>query len=521
MMKTETKFLTATLFLLMCASVVLGVYPQTFTQVVTDGGQSYTLQMQKVSLRGSNFEVLVQNSSGGYDAYTPDDVATYMGEVVESPDAIACAVILDNGDVQGVLYFDRGKHWYFTNETATKVNGFNDSQNVPNWTGSTLLPGTIGTDTWRFDLGFDLENDVLAQKCFNDVSLALDKIELSAMVINTIYVKNTMLQASIGRVIIRGSLAHCPYSALDYNALTPLYEEWLYNQSDAVRDVVAGIRVMGGGVATGGSIGNANGVSQNGVDSDGVFHGVWKHELGHNWGCGDYQSNNCEGKTIMCGNARGMFSGGEVAMILRERNEHTGVGGALDNLGVFTAVPVPPYAALDPFIISQGQVITIDVLANDFDANADSIDLLSVDVISDNGGRGWISIGTGPGGRDEVQYMPAGVLGLDKLEYQIIDATGKTQTGWVLAMVDEFASEIYEAEDAVVVGAVVDGTFVDYINASNDYIEWTINVSAAGDYDLAFYYDYPGNDRPLEIKVDGVVKDPSFDFPDFGTSGYD
>ena len=63
-------------------------------------------------------------------------------------------------------------------------------------------------------------------------------------------------------------------------------------------------------------------------------------------------------------------------------------------------------------------------------------------------------------------------------------------------------------------GAVVDGTFVDYIHASDDYIEWTINAPATGDYDLSFRYALDGlGDRPLQIKVNGQVVVSSLSFP--------
>ncbi len=79
----------------------------------------------------------------------------------------------------------------------------------------------------------------------------------------------------------------------------------------------------------------------------------------------------------------------------------------------------------------------------------------------------------------------------------------------------------YEAENAALSGAVVannrngySGTgFADYVNASGDYIEWTIDVPSAGNYVLEFRYANGGDtDRPLEIKVNGTVKESSHSF---------
>ncbi|MHC4741039.1 MAG: Ig-like domain-containing protein, partial [Planctomycetota bacterium] len=503
-----------------CAMAQAQSPPDNFDQIITHNGENYTLQMQKVSLRGPNFEVLVQNSSGGYDPYTPDEVSTYMGEVVELPDAHVAGVILDNGDFKGHIYHDRGAQWYFLNNAVTGENGFLAGHNVPNWTLNSVTPGHAGSDTYRFDVGFDYAHEVLVDNCGGDISYAMDMIELSMSLIKTIYLKNALLEASTARVIIRGSADHCPYSGLTTNGLGELRTEWETNQTDADRDVVAGVCHLGGGVAWVGTIANSYAYSQNGNGSDGAFHGVWKHELGHNWGCGDYHAGSPEGQTVMCGNKRGMFSGAEVAAILAERDQH--IGGALDNLGVFSAAALPPYAALDPLILSQGQLVTIDVLANDFDANADAVYLLSVSAISQNGGRCWISVGTGPGGRDEVQYMPAGVLGFDMFDYEIVDSTGKTQTGWVFTTTEEFESDFYEAEDATLVGPIVASShggysgwgYADYQSSSGDYVEWNVNVAQADDYDLSFRYALDGTgNRPLEIRVNGQVLEPSLDFP--------
>lgn len=77
-------------------------------------------------------------------------------------------------------------------------------------------------------------------------------------------------------------------------------------------------------------------------------------------------------------------------------------------------------------------------------------------------------------------------------------------------------SVMYEAEEATVVGAKIVGTYVDYINSRNDYIEWMVNASA-GTHKLEFTYALAYGDRPLEIKVNGVVVASSLSFPSTGS----
>lgn len=65
--------------------------------------------------------------------------------------------------------------------------------------------------------------------------------------------------------------------------------------------------------------------------------------------------------------------------------------------------------------------------------------------------------------------------------------------------------------------------YADYVNASNDYIEFTVNnVPAAANYDLTFRYAVPNAGRELKLTVNNVVKISLLDFPgtgDFNTWG--
>lgn len=85
-------------------------------------------------------------------------------------------------------------------------------------------------------------------------------------------------------------------------------------------------------------------------------------------------------------------------------------------------------------------------------------------------------------------------------------------------------SFVLQAEDAVIHGATIannqggyQGTgFVDYANASGDYIEWTVNMSSAGPARLYFDYALLGGNRPLEVIVNNTSVGV-YDFPATGS----
>ncbi|MDB5106838.1 MAG: carbohydrate-binding protein [Fibrobacteres bacterium] len=96
----------------------------------------------------------------------------------------------------------------------------------------------------------------------------------------------------------------------------------------------------------------------------------------------------------------------------------------------------------------------------------------------------------------------------------------------ITASFSEAVVQVYEAEAASIAGAVVasdhagyTGTgFVDYVNASNDYVEWTVNSATAGTRNLDFRYALASTtSRPLRITVNGFVASSSLDFPGTGS----
>src|ERR1041385_4160474 len=81
---------------------------------------------------------------------------------------------------------------------------------------------------------------------------------------------------------------------------------------------------------------------------------------------------------------------------------------------------------------------------------------------------------------------------------------------------------IYEAENANLSGpspattyAGYTGTgYADYNGATTDYIEFSLNANSPGTYPIAFRYANGGTgDRPLQLKINGIVVISSLSFP--------
>lgn len=84
--------------------------------------------------------------------------------------------------------------------------------------------------------------------------------------------------------------------------------------------------------------------------------------------------------------------------------------------------------------ISTPAVETVDVLANDYHTGGLALDIDSFDSASAAGGTVTLSVGTGPGGRDELTYTPpTGYNGPDSFDYTIRDPGGQTASATVSA----------------------------------------------------------------------------------------
>ncbi|AQT68099.1 hypothetical protein STSP2_01254 [Anaerohalosphaera lusitana] len=449
---------------LLVANSVLAQAPETFTQNVTHDGQTITLQMVKDSVRGPDFEVLVQNAQGNYNSWQPGEVRTYIGTVYQRPDAYAAGILLDNGTFKARVNFDRGKSWWTLGNSVYDTHGTQSTTyNIP--TMPTVSPGKAGSSTYSFGVGFDSDYQYYARR--GSVADCLEMMEFTAINVKAQYLQNVMLMPELGRVIIRPYSSQCPYEGVGGNLLGEFRTHWntYHPVSVAPRDVAALVSpTIGGGVAWVGVIGSGFAYSSNGIRSDGSFDGVWRHELGHNWGTSDYHAGSPEGPTMMCGNKYARFNGPAVKSIFDHRDSRID---RFTNLGTYSKVNLPPYAAMD-FLegIHAGQSVTIDVMANDHDVNGQDLTFYDFETSSSQGGTITLSAGTGPNGRDELIYTaPIGLFNAkDYFHYTIRDSAGARSTGVIILSLSRNLTIIGQPVDEYVIPDEQASFAVDAVN---------------------------------------------------------
>ena len=406
-------------------------FPETHVQTVIHGGETITMRLAKQDLRGSHFELWAQNSSGTYDVIAAVEERSYLGTVDEYSGAVAFGIFQDNGQFRGGVIFDRGASWSTLDTDVTKTRGFTppDAFGFPEFT---VAAGQTGTTMYGFDVGLDARHDYFSARGGSSVAKTFEHIEYSVAATRALYMSNALLRPYLGRVIIRTSSAQDPYTGTTTGTyLNALQTEWNTNHADAQRVVVGGVSAdsVGGGLAWIETIGTERAYSINDSAADGDFSVVWRHELGHNWGMNHYDGGAPEGDTINSNNQYNRMSGPELRLLLDHRDSRLGI---LQSDGTYTAVDVPPYASIDRVVFAQGSAdsLAIDVLANDHDANGQSLSIGAFEATSSAGGTVTMEDGG-------LVYTPPSTyfLGIDTFTYAAADTTGLTATGVVAVSV--------------------------------------------------------------------------------------
>ena len=146
------------------------------------------------------------------------------------------------------------------------------------------------------------------------------------------------------------------------------------------------------------------------------------------------------------------------------------------------------------------------------------------DVTVANRGEGDAEFDLSAGEHTVIVYLRGDGARLDKLTLVNISSPAPTPTPTPTPVPPTGGSSTYEAEDATIVGATIasgsgssEGQYIDYINASGDYIEWTVNVSAGGSYQISIQYAN-GNSasRPMQLGINGS---PVGNVPQFLSTG--
>ncbi|MEH6802205.1 Ig-like domain-containing protein [Rhodococcus erythropolis] len=387
-----------------------------------DEGEQLTLRLHKMNLRGSDFSMAVQESGGELTDVVIPAPRSYIGSVEGHPDAIVSAIVDSAGTLRGQVIFDRGASIEFVgSDVVGRSTAPIDAK--PKWPTASIASASaasVGKTVKQFVVGLDLSGEWYSAHGAGSPAVALDRAEESMARTAAIWIRDVGIRPILGRVVLRADAASDPYSSSceDLDQLEGLWSDQVGTSVDQATVVCA----SGGGNAYYSRFELDHSYAQVGAEPDGNFSRVLRHELGHNFYADDYHGGGAEGSTIMNGNDLSRFDGTEFAAIVDAADV---ASDRLDDVGRYTASPIPPYAALDTAQVRSGGTVTVDAVANDHDSNGDSIKVTGVEATSLLGGTVKLENG-------EVVFEAGTKTGTDRILYTLTDAAGGTSTGWII-----------------------------------------------------------------------------------------
>lgn len=452
------------------------------TQVVTYNGQTATMRLTRQNLRGPNFELLKQESNGSFTPVTVTSERAYLGKVDEFPDAVASGILTEAGVFRGLIIFDRGNSWFVQGSTVHKTQGFTTPA-VYRYPTVQATPGQIGTAITHLEVAYDYTSAAYTNLGAT-MAKALEEAEYDMALQRALYMTNILVRPYLARIIVRADASQDPYVGLTTGQfLDALGTEWKTNQSTIPRNLVAGIGASISGLAGGTGFGFDGGYFVQPWGASGYTWGFVRHEMGHCFGMGHEDGGGPEGGTINShGNIYARMSTSEVKVALNRRDSRAS---EMTTEGTYTGVDLPPYACMDAvdYTYAPQSNALIDVLANDHDANADTLSILSFDATSKLGATVSLSVGTGPGGRNQLALQRLADHGQeDSFTYRIQDSSGQTATGIVYARGEKSSAKL----TGTLIGSpgswggnstwskdkAVDGNFATFYSANNTTGDW-------------------------------------------------
>ncbi len=394
-----------------------------------------TFVLDRYSVRvNSGLRMKVVTEQGAEDVDVDPAIRTYRGWCEEESDSAVSAMLLPSGALRyHVFKGDPSRDWSFI--PKEEIEEAPPEINYVVVGGQAKLPSAVPLegasftaagapddpffhDAYRDHMAVIISKDYLTLFSPKDWHTVVRKVESTLARMNATYLRDLLTETQVSEILIRSDvMTDWDVGRADFESFFPdARPNNVFTVTDEKGAGLAYVCQLGGSTATPQQ--NRYAVGKVGPADDGTFYGVIRHEYGHNLGSGHYEGGAPEGPTILSGNSLSRLSSYEVEVMMDCRRP--GGGGEAtryaEKLGPYKDYLVPPYARLDDKITASlgGKELNLDVMANDHDANGDSIALAAIDPQSALGGEITMIASGSSTERDTVQYAPPSIA-LDQI----------------------------------------------------------------------------------------------------------
>lgn len=402
-------------------SALAAQLPQSFTVTVDDTqGGTVELNLTKYSMRSPNFLVRSWDTTNGYvvehsDANPAHPARTYRGHLTENPNHLVLAVVHPDNTLQAEIHDGSGRLWAFSDVNVSTALGNGSAIPHPSATlsagsGTSTplgLPGALLPPIGMY-IAHGVE-DVPSR--FYDQQGSVEKtltwLEFQWNIQDFFNARDAKLSIELSEVIIRKEQFYTPdngsYSQFD----SALQAEWLA-QGQNPRGFIHSWFPYNFSYAGGYNSSRRHYE----LGREAIAVNALYHEVGHSFGAEHY----LYGNETMTGNkpAHSEMNTQRVLNIRQiEINQDQGILAATEY-----ATNLHPRAYADVASTTVNTAVALQPLANDYDANGDSISIKSYTSNTVKGGSVTQS-------GDTLTYTPAnGYVGKDLIVYEIEDSAG-------------------------------------------------------------------------------------------------
>ncbi len=428
-------------------------------------GRVQKIHLKRKSVRSENFEVRIHRSEGRLETSSSFPIRTYQGSVPSRPGTLAAGSILEQGFYATLLIqgepswhirplrllsdeYPREAHIIFRAPQDQAIDcgvedlgldrdldfSFEHSQQI---NGHRLkgLDGD-GCEVHVAQLAYDSDYEFYDRDCEQDVETCIDIIETGLNITNLMYVRDVKITHEVTLINIRTDPETDFWAQFDDasnfgSMLSSFRSHWNDTMTEVTYDVAY--------YMTAKSRPNYLGLAYVGVVCSGSrygmgvgdwgYEGVFRHELGHNWGA----SHSCgtERRFIMCGNSISSISAYNINVMGNHRDSRN----CLHTVPHEEGDPQPPYARLDRVVLTEGEgPVEISVVEGDSDYNCDVLSLESFPSHSGFGAKlSRLNSTDEDSSADTILYSPrSNLVGTDYFRYTVSDGSGFEREGAVL-----------------------------------------------------------------------------------------
>lgn len=384
--------------------------PETLSLQVDVNGVIKNVELSKHSVRSPNFALITYDDrrQQQFEAVSPmPEVRTYRGHITNDPYVVVTGVVNAEGTLYLTGWENQGQSWTRNISIADQVDTDalgNSEIDTEELIVDFAIPATEGNQLYVPQPGNDFHNNLarayihfhngqLNSKAGGNLINAVAMMEGHLNELDYVWAQKTGLRWDLG------------YGLIEMHGSTDTATDPRPGPKDSTNFAIEFQDPRNGGYCWGGG---------DWVGCEAWYRLNWgfTHEIGHNFGLGHWEQEDNANQLQQPGTQMGNMQSRSTLVRLQS--------GSKFKAAKAIEAPMPPAAFKDYVTVYRNESVSVAPLANDYDANGETLSIVSFDATTAAGGVVTQSGNT-------LRYTPpTGFVGNDQLTYTVSDGTNQS-----------------------------------------------------------------------------------------------